>query len=546
MNILKHLFFFITGIVLFSSCQKIVNQKPVNYVSGDALYSTPGQVLQALYGAYASVQASVTSNALSALNITNDDSRGEDVISTANFQQLIYQGNSFTTTTGTPINTWAGFYGPLNNITITIAGINSALTNKVITADVASQYIGECTFLRAFCEHELTLSFARPWNDGKGSNTGVPYFTFPIRTNEDIALANSFKRPIVDSDYARMIADLRYSVNNLPNSISPDFNTRATKAAAIALLMRVYLNQNNWDSIINLNNSTNFIPIASINPNDPATTGTSVGGWQLETNPANPFNTSTSIESVFSIQNTANNNPGTNAALASFFGGAGAGGRGLIAISPIIWNNTIWDSSDLRRSLYEYDQAANAKYDFFTLKYPNTGSLSDNAPQIRYAEPILSLAEAYARSADKQDTSKAFVLLNVVRNRSIKGSPTARPYGGGPNNVATADSLTKLILLERRIEFLCEGKRWMDISRLMGDANNQQFYPGATRGIPAKYVNGAGDNSQVYVYGNSIYGFNIPINPGQPAIPYSSQYFIWPLPQRDVDLNPNLVQNPGY
>ncbi|MBL0146180.1 MAG: RagB/SusD family nutrient uptake outer membrane protein [Chitinophagaceae bacterium] len=92
----------------------------------------------------------------------------------------------------------------------------------------------------------------------------------------------------------------------------------------------------------------------------------------------------------------------------------------------------------------------------FTTKYRDYPTYGDYAPQIRYAEVLLLLAEAEARNAATV-SSRAVDLLNVVRNRSL-ATPATQQYtvAGFADKVA----LIKAILLERRIEFLAEGKRW--------------------------------------------------------------------------------------
>ncbi len=99
-------------------------------------------------------------------------------------------------------------------------------------------------------------------------------------------------------------------------------------------------------------------------------------------------------------------------------------------------------------------------------------------------------------------------------------------------NFANSVQLVAAVLLERRIEFLLEGKRWGDISRLAMDPNH------TTNGIPAKAINGAS--------GAAIYGCGTPYTPGQAAIPYSDYRFIWPIPNNEIVQNPVIVQNPGY
>jgi hypothetical protein len=93
------------------------------------------------------------------------------------------------------------------------------------------------------------------------------------------------------------------------------------------------------------------------------------------------------------------------------------------------------------------------------------------------------------------------------------------------------------IILERRIEFLAEGRRWPDIHRLAQDP----IAALRPEGIPAKVGNGN-------VTGTTLaqYGIGVPVVLSQPAIPYSDFRFIWPIPGLEITTNPVIVKNPGY
>ena len=88
---------------------------------------------------------------------------------------------------------------------------------------------------------------------------------------------------------------------------------------------------------------------------------------------------------------------------------------------------------------------------------------------------------------------------------------------------------------ERRIEFLAEGIRWMDIHRLATDA---VFTAG---GIPAKASN---TNVFTALYTNNPSTTYVRVA----AIPYANFRFIWPLPIEEINNNPTLKtqQNPGW
>jgi hypothetical protein len=149
---------------------------------------------------------------------------------------------------------------------------------------------------------------------------------------------------------------------------------------------------------------------------------------------------------------------------------------------------------------------------------------------IRYAEVLLNLAEAYARA---NDVTNALTYLNMVRNRSL-ANPGTQAYKSSDfaNNVA----LLSKILDERRIEFVLEGRRWSDITRLQKDT----YFP--LNGIPAKIANA--------VPAGTLYTLVTPYSGalGVAAIPYDDFRYLWPIPQAEINSNPKLAeqQNPGW
>ena len=141
------------------------------------------------------------------------------------------------------------------------------------------------------------------------------------------------------------------------------------------------------------------------------------------------------------------------------------------------------------------------------------------------------LAEAEARSSVVV-SSRALDLLNAVRNRSL-ANPATQQYL--ITDFPTQQDILRAILVERRIEFLAEGKRWGDIHRLATDATF------GTNGIPAKIGTGSASTTMYSCgAGNSVY--TTAVN----AIPYSDFRFIWPIPLSEVQQNPNYEQNPNY
>jgi hypothetical protein len=361
---------------------------------------------------------------------------------------------------------------------------------------------------------------------------GIPYRENPINSSDAVAGILNTPRMRVDSVYMKILEDLDFAETNLNagSGLSlPGGNTfRATKAAAIALKMRIKLHKADWAGVAQ--EGAKLVPSAIV---PPATTYVSpIGGWTLTASPDGPFTNNNSLESIFSIKNDPSDAPSTNGGLAAMFGSASLTARGLIIISPVIWNNPGWLCDDKRRTSLTVQGSNNGgNQSHFTTKYRDYTNRGDYAPQIRYAEVLLTLAEAEAR-IDGSISARAIDLLNAVRNRSLVDAATQQYTAA---SFATKTDLIKAILLERRIEFLAEGKRWGDISRLATDATF------GTGGIPAKAVNGNGGAAGINSY-NCGAGYT----PGQAAIPYTDYRFIWPIPQSERDANPIIEQNPNY
>ena len=115
---------------------------------------------------------------------------------------------------------------------------------------------------------------------------------------------------------------------------------------------------------------------------------------------------------------------------------------------------------------------------------------------MRYAETLLNLAECYTHKSD--GAAKAKAALKAVRGRSIAAADdvfAVDDLSGG--------NLTTAILNERRLEFICEGMRGIDIMR-------------------------RGEN---FVKKNKVIDVNI--DP-------SNSYYVWPIYKEEATYNKTL------
>ena len=152
---------------------------------------------------------------------------------------------------------------------------------------------------------------------------------------------------------------------------------------------------------------------------------------------------------------------------------------------------------------------------------PNTVSKSHHYPTYRYAEVLLNYAEALNEwqgpdYTDANCTLSARQALNQVRQAA--GMPDVK--GAGDQN-----SFRTAVRHERRVELAFEDHRFWDIRRWKIGNVVEQIY-----GVHIR-KNGA--------------NFNYTREPVQNRI-WDDKMYLYPIPQNETFINPNLTQNPGW
>lgn len=141
----------------------------------------------------------------------------------------------------------------------------------------------------------------------------------------------------------------------------------------------------------------------------------------------------------------------------------------------------------------------------------------------RYAEVLLSYAEAKIESG--QIDATVYSALNLIRNRAGMPNVDQTVY----NNQAT---LRTLVRRERRVELAMEGLRYYDIQRWQ---IGPQVMNGWTYGARMGTVNPV--TGEYTITGDSLIVENRVFAP---------KNYLWPVPQSEIDLDKNLIQNPGF
>ena len=198
-------------------------------------------------------------------------------------------------------------------------------------------------------------------------------------------------------------------------------------------------------------------------------------------------------EDIFTLINTPTDNGGVN----SIGGIYDQDGYGDVLVTEDLFN--IYAATDIRRSVMNRGDRLDGEKDalFPEGKYPNGETGQDYYKIIRLADIYLIRAEARAELGN--DTG-ARADLDAIAGRVDEGYVLSS---------ASGQDLIDAIILERRKEFAFEGDRIYDLTR-------RQLSWTKYRTFEAFTVNW--DNDQVYN----------------------------PIPQIELDVNPNMIQNSGY
>jgi hypothetical protein len=150
--------------------------------------------------------------------------------------------------------------------------------------------------------------------------------------------------------------------------------------------------------------------------------------------------------------------------------------------------------------------------------FANPANSGINIILVRYPEVLLTYAEA--KTELNQIDGSVLSALNLIRQRADVNLP---PLSGTYSQAALRDIIRK----ERTIELAFEGLRLFDIRRWKIAEN---IMTGPVYGM--SYVeNGQLKTIQVQAY-QRVFDKN--------------RHYLWPVPQKERELNPNLTQNPGW
>jgi hypothetical protein len=488
----------LTGSLLVSSCDSLLQVDPRQSIDADGALTTPDAMNAALNSVYSKLRsARIYGRDLLAVS----DALADVGQTTSNSGRLIGENNN---QPGAHFGTWQTAYFAINEANLILDGIS-----KVEGASAAqiARWEGEAKFLRGLYYFDLVKVYSymptavfEPGVIGQG---GIPVVTEGV-ISSGVALSRQTPRSTINEVYTQIYKDLEDAKRLLPVGRGVQYGSGA---AASALLSRVALYRGDWAKVV----SESTTALAS-NVGTVLSGSAYVNGWRAPVNPESMFEVrfalaeesigvNESLQSTYTaLLNLTNKN--SQGGWGDFIPNAtvrGVFGLTQLQLGTPATDNNNWDvtrNADVRAQLFTTGntvRGAGRQIENTKFMSKSGFAYADNVPVIRKSEMHLNRAEA---NYQLKNETAALTELNAFK--ALRGLPAVTLAG---------NALLEEILLERMKEFIGEGHRFFDLKR----------------------------------YGRAIVKTTPAVN-----LAFDDFKILPPIPQREVDGNPNIKQNRGY
>lgn len=494
----KKLYILVLAGGLMVSCDKeFLNIQPDSFISGSNYFRTESEIVLAVNGAYAPLQ-SITSNSAWILEELRTDNTTYQYNENDRRNLPMEQVDDFLMQENNPQTEafWQDSYRGIARCNTILGRIGNVTYKNEQDREV---HTGQALFLRALYYFHLVRLFG-----------GVPLILQEV-ISPDNTETYSGARADKEQVYQQIIQDASEAAGKLPPGYADAEKGKATKGAAYTLLGEVYMTMKNY-----------------------AAAGDAlkkVTGYSLLADYSQVFNPSNKnhAESIFEVHYLEGNQ--------------GEGSRFIYRFAPynsgaeIVGDNQLvpyeagfnipthdmvaaYEPGDKRRdaSIGYFIKAGNKAFDValgdsipYIRKYRHPHSVpgitNDSWPVYRYAQVLLMLAEALNEAGQ---TKAAYEPLDAVRARA-----GLDPL---PKDLGQTD-FRKAVYHEQQVELAFENHRWFDLLRT-----------GRAQDV-------------LTAHGERRKANNPRLNAAYKVAPYM---LLYPIPARELKLNPSLEQNSGW
>lgn len=482
----------VTLAVSACSCNKYLDLHPQNGITSDQFWQSKEQIQGAVIGIYSSILTGPATDFFEWGEV-RADYVGPGPGLTVDESNMI--NTSILATNG--LVKWGSFYNVINLCNNVIQNAPGVINkDKTLSTEVLNGYLGEAYAIRALMYFYLVRSFG-----------DVPLSVKYVGSDDDLTqLAKTPKMQVLD----QIIADLKIADTDALATFGDNASDkgRIIKTTVETIMADVYL----WRSALtnSADDYTNCI----------AQCDRVISSARYGLVPGNAawyttlYTTGNSVEGIFELQYSTQ----TLDPFFAYFSPSST--PKYLAAENLIDNYGIDDQDVNDIDIRSYDVAVHAAdnsiYKFIAAN-PSSHTVPVHWIMYRYADVLLMKAEACIYSDRGQD---ALDLISQIRTRA-----NALPATLQAPSTTDVSGLTDYLVAERGREFAFEGKRWYDLLR---NAMRNNFAridiltSAAQLSVPSLYQQSAL---------NRLHDPN-------------SVYF--PIPQADINNDPNLIQNPFY
>ena len=437
---MKRLTLIFTAVVLFSSCEDLLNIEPTNDIPSDQAITTVQDLENLANSMYNGLQGGSLYGGnlqLYADLLAEDTQVDESRLSPFGTLEIFQRAT--TIQLGTLRDTWRQAYKVVNRANTIIRVVDQNLLSGADFESRKGQLKAEALFVRALCHYELCRFWALPYDvDNQGGNTqpGVPYRMEPtLSFEQDLAIARSS----VEEVYTNALDDLSEAETLFEQSGMRRSTHRASEMAAAAIKVRVLFSKGDYvgaseaaDKVI----SSNLYSLYPTNTDDEALLA--------------PFQSqgyAIADESIFQLAFTTFDN-GLNENYSQLDN---------LPVFQYCAEDLIlgYAPGDLRKTKWYLQNPVNLKGRI--IKYDRSQDVFYNVPVVRLAEMHLIRAEANVSSGGNGNTADALESYNAIRERAF--DVNFIPETG-------TTQLLEKIQLERRWEMCFENDRYHNLKRM--------------------------------------------------------------------------------
>jgi hypothetical protein len=498
-NKIVYIALFLMIITISVSCDNVLFKTPHNRIATDNFFKNANDFKEAVIGAYAQLRGVYSRHYIFTEMRSDNTIHQYNSANRGHHPAWIIDEYTMTQSDQNLSPFWRAHYNGIQRCNTILIHINDI---KFKNDSLKNHLIGQAEFLRAFYYYDLARLFG-----------GVPLVLKQV-TFPDQALATANSRADTSKIYAQIIKDAEDAVGKLPQSYTGNNKGKATVGAARTLLANVYLTKHNYSKA-----ASELKKVMNL-------------GYSLLPNYAEIFDPANknNQEIIFAVNYVAlANNKDVGNQFIYKFAPFNSGTQIVGDKARVPWGLNIptrsmvnaYEPGDRRKgaSIGYFVSPENKKYGIaigdsipYIKKYDHissvTGVNSDNWPVYRYAQVLLMMAEA---ENELGKTNQAYPYINRVRNRA--GLPNLQPG-------LTQSQFRKKVYHEERVELSFEDHRWFNLLR-------------TGRAIKVMTKQGkAAKNLQPHIK-----------EPVYVIKPFKLKY---PIPQREININPNLKQNPGW